>query len=401
MNIQKDIKGRDIKGQAEGPDIIDGEGFVLPDEPPPSTRVRLRTPLLIAGPLVVALLALFLYLRGGRYESTDNAYVQASKVQVSANVAGRVIEVDVVNNQHVRAGQILFRLDPAPYQAKVDEAQARLSAAMLQIGSLQANYRQGNSELTAAQDRLRFAERERDRQKELFAAGISSQAQYDNAALAAVTARQQIQTLIQQNASVLANLGGSPDRPIAANAIVRQAQAALDQAKLDLSYTVIRAPQDGVVAKVDQLPVGNYVDAARPVFSLVGTKLWIEANFKENQLHYMRPGQPATVKIDAFPDVKLTARVTSFSPGTGNSFSLLPAENATGNWVKVVQRLPVELTLDAIPANLPLQAGLSADVTVDTGHRRHLFGGGTPPAGAPAGITAGATPAAATAATAR
>jgi membrane fusion protein (multidrug efflux system) len=349
-------------------------------------RARFRKPLFIAGPVIVALIGLFLYLHGGRYESTDNAYVQSAKVSVSANVSGRVIAVEVANNQRVRKGQVLFRLDPAPYKTMVEEARAKLAATRLQIGTLRANYREGASELKAAQDKVHFAERERDRQKELLAEGISSQAQYDNAALAAETARQQVQTVVQQNAGVLAQLGGAPDTAIDDNPIVRQAKAALDSAELKLGYTVVRAPQDGIVTKVDQLPVGNYVEASRPVFTLVGTRLWIEANFKENQLAYMRLGQPATVEIDAYPDLDLTAHVASFSPGTGNTFALLPPENATGNWVKVVQRLPVELHLDKVPEGVPLHAGLSATVTVDTGHRRHLFGGGSDDkrAGAPA-----------------
>ena len=364
-----------MTAEIETENLQDTSGYLSKGAERPARRNRYRLPLLIAAPVVVIAGALLVYLQGGRYEATDDAYVQSAKVQVSANVSGRVISVNVTNNQRVRTGQVLFTLDPAPYQALVDEAAAKLASARLRIGSLQANYRQGASELLAAQDRLHFAERERDRQKDLLAEGISSQAQYDAAALAAVAARQQIETVVQQNASVLASLGGKADRPVDDNPIVREALAALDQATLRLGYTTIRAPQDGVVTKVDQLPVGNYVDASRPVFTLVGTSLWIEANFKEDQLHYMRLGQPATVKVDAFPDLKLKARLANFSPGTGNTFSLLPPENATGNWVKVTQRLPVEFLLGQAPANVPLHAGLSASVTVDTGHRRHLFGG--------------------------
>ncbi|HEX3366655.1 HlyD family secretion protein [Phenylobacterium sp.] len=351
------------------------------DNPEPHTRrARYRKPLMFAAPVVAIAGGLFIYLHGGRTEATDDAYVQSVKVQVSANVPGRVVAVGVTNNQQVRTGEMLFRLDPAPYQAMVDEAAAKLASARLRIAALQANYRQGASELKAAQDRLHFAERERDRQQELLGQGISSQAQYDTAALAAVAARQQIETVAQQNASVLASLGGEASRPVDENPIVREAQAALDQANLKLGYTTVRAPQDGIVTRVDQLPVGNYVEASKPVFTLVGTSLWIEANFKEDQLHYMRLGQPATVKLDAFPDLKLQARLANFSPGTGNTFSLLPPENATGNWVKVTQRLPVEFALGPTPGNLPLHAGLSASVTVDTGHRRHLFGGDPKPA---------------------
>jgi len=347
-------------------------------EPRPSRLRRLRRPLLLLAPLVVILGALFFYLQGGRYEETDNAYLQSGLVSVSPNVAGRVIAVAVRNNQIVHKGDVLFRIDPAPFQAAVDEAQAQLAAAKTEVGSLRANYAQGQSELAAAQQRVLFANREAARQKELVAEGISSQAQYDQALLAARTAGQAIQTTTQANASVQASLSGNVNGPVTAQPGVQRAQAALDRARLNLGYTVVRAAQDGTVAKVDQLQVGDYVTAARPVFSLAGTRLWVEANFKENQLRYMRLGQPATVKVDAFPDLHLTARLSSFSPGTGNSFSVLPAENATGNWVKVVQRLPVELTIDRVPTDIPLHAGLSVEVNVDTGHQRHLFGADTP-----------------------
>jgi membrane fusion protein (multidrug efflux system) len=160
---------------------------------------------------------------------------------------------------------------------------------------------------------------------------------------------------------------------------VRRAASQLDKARLSLRDTVVRAPQDGVVTRVHQLQVGNYVTAGRTVFMLTGTRFWVQANFKENQLRYMRVGQPAEVTIAAFPDHPLKAHIASFSPGTGNSFSILPAENATGNWVKVVQRLPVEVALDELPEGLPLHTGLSVDVEVDTGHQRHLFGPDTPP----------------------
>jgi membrane fusion protein (multidrug efflux system) len=310
---------------------------------------RLRKPLLFAVPLLVLIGALAFYLHGGRYQSTDDAFLDAGMVSVSPNVAGRVIEVDVHNNQHVHKGDVLFRIDPAPFQAAVDEAQAQLHDAITNVGSMRANYRQGQADLAAAQAKLHFAQREAARQKELVQEGISSQSQYDQARLA-----------------------------------VQKAQAALDRAKLDLSYTVVRAAQDGIVSKVDQLQVGDYVEASKPVFTLVGNRIWVTANFKEDQLQYMRLGQPATIAIDAFPDLDIKGHVASFSPGTGNAFSVLPAENATGNWVKVVQRLPVEIAIDNPPADVPLHAGLSVEATVDTGHKRHLFGPDTPPATAAA-----------------
>lgn len=380
VDTLRDTQGHDLLGdELAGRAAVSEQTAPTPDPAPvptnePSSRKRrLRGPLLLLAPVVVVIGALFLYLHGGRLEETDNAYLQAGLVAVSPNVAGRVVSVAVRNNQRVRRGDVLFRIDPAPFRAAVDEAEAQLATAGTEVEALRANYAQGESELAAARQRVLFANREAARQKELVGEGISSQAQYDQALLAARTAAQAIQTTTQQNAGVRASLSGDPRTPTARQPGVRRAQAALERARLNLGYTVVRAAQDGVVAKVDQLQVGNYVTAGRPVFSLAGTRLWVEANFKENQLRYMRLGQSATVRVDAFPDLKLTARLTSFSPGTGNSFSVLPAENATGNWVKVVQRLPVELTLDRVPADVPLQSGLSVEVTVDTGHQRRLW----------------------------
>jgi membrane fusion protein (multidrug efflux system) len=343
----------------------------------PPRRRALRTTLLVLGPVVAVIAALFFYLHGGRYEETDNAYFQSGLVAVSANVSGPVVSVEVHDNQQVKAGQVLFRIDPAPYQAAVDEAAAALATANTQVAALRANFAQGQADVQSARDKLAYATREAARQKELLAEGISSQAQYDLAVLARQNAAQAIQSNQQQAQSVAASLSGHVAAPSASQPAVKRAQAALERAQLNLGYTVVRAAQDGIVTKVNQLQVGSYVTAAKPVFTLAGVRIWVEANFKENQLSYMRVGQPAEFSVDAFPDLKLTGHLTSFSPGTGNSFALLPAENATGNWVKVVQRLPVELSIDNLPKDIPLHAGLSVNVTVDTGHVRHLFGGAT------------------------
>jgi membrane fusion protein (multidrug efflux system) len=386
-SFETDQRLREGDPQMEGHDVVGDEFAEMREERVEEQREaveqtrrkrRWRKPLLFAAPLIIIVGAIFFYLHGGRYEATDDAFLNAGMVSVSPNVAGRVIEVDVHNNQHVHKGDVLFRIDPAPYQAAVDEAQAQLHDAITSVGSTRANYRQGQAELAAAQAKLHYAEREAARQKELVQEGISSQAQYDQAELAVQTARQNIQSSQQSNASIAASLTGSVNAPVGQQPAVQKAQAALERAKLDLGYTVIRAAQDGIVSKVDQLQVGDYVDASKPVFSLVGNRIWVEANFKENQLQYMRLGQPATIKVDAFPDLHLKGHVASFSPGTGNAFSVLPAENATGNWVKVVQRLPVEISIDNPPASVPLHAGLSVEATVDTGHQRHLFGADTP-----------------------
>jgi membrane fusion protein (multidrug efflux system) len=344
---------------------------------PSPRRRRLRAPLLLAAPIVAIVLGLFFYLGGGQYQETDNGYIQSGLVPVSASVSGPVVSIAVVNNQRVRVGDILFRIDPAPYQAAVDEAAAELANARAQVSALRANYREGEASLQAGRDKLAYADREAARQKSLLAEGISSQNQYDQAVLAAQTARQQIQTSVQQNAGVAATLTGNVAAPTERQPGVQRARAALERARLNLGYTVVRAAQDGIVTKVNQLQIGSYVSASKPVFTLAGTRLWVEGNFKEDQLNHMRIGQRATFRVDAFPDLKLTGRLASFSPGTGNSFSLLPAENATGNWVKVVQRLPIEFSIDALPKDVPLHAGLSVEVEVDTGYKRHLFGAAT------------------------
>ena len=341
----------------------------------PARHAR-RGALAIVAIVLVLLVAVAAYLHGGRYQSTDDAYLQSGLAQVAPNVSGPVISHAVHDNQQVLAGDELFRVDPAPFRSAVEEAQAELAGARAKVEALRASYRQGGAALATARERLAYATREADRQQALLARGIASRAQVDQALLDRRIARQTIETATQQNAGVEANLAGGPDVLTAQQPMVRRAQAALDRARLDLSYTVVRALQDGTVTRVDDLQVGDFVTAGRPVFALAGRHVWVAANFKESQLQYMRVGQHATIHVDAFPDKPLDAHVRSFSPGTGNSFALLPPENATGNWVKVVQRLPVMLELDRVPADRPLHAGLSVEATVDTGHVRRLFGHG-------------------------
>lgn len=332
---------------------------------PRSLKERLRLPLMIGVPLLAAGVGLYYYLTSGRYQSTDDAYVRAAQVSISTNVSGRVSEVDVHENQSVRRGQLLFRLDERPFRIAVEDARARLSSARLTVQALEATYRQRQADLAAAESTLAYQQREYDRQKRLLSSGIASQAQADRALLARNTAAQNVAAAQQQIRSVLANLGGSPELPVDRHPSVEEAQAKLDRALLDLSYTTIVAPIEGIVTKVDQLQVGDYINKATPAFMLVATHdVWVEANFKENQLARMRPGESARIVIDAYPGRTYDAVVGSVSPGTGAVFSLLPPENATGNWVKVVQRLPVRLHFKGeAPA---LAAGLSANVTVDT-----------------------------------
>ncbi|MBW8753120.1 MAG: HlyD family secretion protein [Sphingomonadales bacterium] len=350
----------------------------------PRQRRALRRILMLAAPIVVLIGALYFYLTGGRYETTENASLQTGMVAVSASVSGKVTSIEVTENQLVHKGDVLFRIDSDSFQSAVAAAEAQLASARTDVGSMQADYQEALSQVSAAQARAAYARNEAARQASLLKEGISSKAQADQAATEARTARDAIAAAQAKAESLRASLSGNVGGPADAQPAVRKAASQLESARISLNDAVVRAPQDGIVTRVHQLQVGNYVTAGRTVFMLTGTRFWVQANFKENQLRYMRVGQPATVKIDAFPDHKLKAHVASFSPGTGNSFSILPAENATGNWVKVVQRLPVEIAIDEVPTNLPLHSGLSVDVEVDTGHQRHLFGADTPPYTPPA-----------------
>jgi membrane fusion protein (multidrug efflux system) len=331
---------------------------------------RNRRTLLIGGPILLLLAALIFYMLTGRYVSTDDAYIQSARVDISTEVSGRIAEIDVHDNQLVRKGQVLFRLDTPRFHIAVADAQAQLAAAQIKVPALKAVWRQRQADEAAARNALAFASREFDRQTKLEGQGISSRAQLDQAKTSFQSAQQQLAAAQQQTASALADLGGDADAPAQSLPVVRQAQAALDHALLELSYTVVHAPSDGIVAKVEQIQVGDHVNAAAPLFALMSnSNIWVEANFKETDLTYMRPGQDATFSVDAYPSRTFTGKVISTSPGTGSSFSLLPPENSSGNWVKVVQRLPVRLSIES-NGDMPLAGGMSVVAEVDTRHRR-------------------------------
>jgi membrane fusion protein (multidrug efflux system) len=274
---------------------------------------------------------------------------------------------------------VLFTLDERPFRIAVAEAQAQLAGARLRIEAMKATYQQRLADRQAAQDLLAYRQTELQRQQRLAAAGISSRAQLDQALHEADAARQQLAASRESIANIMADLGGTADVPIEQHPSLRQAQAQLDRALLNLSYTTIKAPTDGIATKVEQIQAGDYITASTPVFALMSNSdIWVEANFKETDLTHMRIGQRAEITIDSYPDRVFDGQLISLSPGTGSSFSLLPPENATGNWVKVVQRLAVRIAFDPLPADVPLRAGLSVTVHVDTQHHRTLFGGKAP-----------------------
>lgn len=342
----------------------------VPAMPRRTVRERLRRPLMLVVPIVLAVLGAGYYLAEEPYVSTDDAFVRAAKVTVNARVAGQVVKIAVRDNEQVRRGKVLFQIDPEPYQIAVDRAEAQLASARLQIELLKTTYRQQQAELQSAKDSAAYDERDYNRKKALVANDFTPREVYDQTETTLKVARQHVTSIEQQIANTVVALDGDPNVPVDRHPTVRAAKAQLDRNKLDLSYATVTAPEDGIVTRVDDLQIGDFVNPGAAVFSLLSSRrVWIEANFRETGLTHMRPGQEAAIGVDAYPDRTFRAHIVSMSPGTGSDFSVLPPENATGNWVKVVQRLPVRLELDELDPNRPLFSGISATVRVDTGYR--------------------------------
>ncbi len=336
----------------------------------PTRKFILTVLIAVLGPLAAAAVGGYLWLASGRVMTTDNAYVKADKIAVSPVVAGRVVEVMVDADQPVGRDQVLFRIDPEFFQLALDKAEAELEQTKTRIEAMRAEYQEATSELKEAEDRLQFYIAQRARQKQLADKGVGRAFVFEEADSNADAARARVATGRQKLQRVLAQLGGDVDIKAEAHPLVREKMAARDRAKAELAHTVVRAPVSGIVTNFD-LQRGEYVAVGRVVFSLVGTEdTWVQANYKETELTYVQVGQKATVHVDTYPDHIWTARVSSISPATGAEFAILPPQNATGNWVKVVQRLPVRLRLEPQLGAPPLRAGMSVIVDIDTGHER-------------------------------
>lgn len=292
------------------------------------------------GPALLALVMLVYWALNAGAVSTDDATVSAARVAISSEVRGRIVSVEVHDNQLVHAGDVLVRLDETDYQTALTNAEAQLASARLQVEASRAQYT--------------YAQREYARQRNLFAAGVASRHDVEEAQSAANVAARQ------------AGLTGSRVVSVDQHPAVLAAQAALTQAQTNLADTTIRAPRDGVVTRVDQVQIGTYAQPAQSLFWLISGQPWVDASFKEDQLEHLQPGQPVVIHIDAYPHETFRGHVASLSPGTGAAFSVLPTQNSSGNWVKVVQRLNVRIAFDNLPQGITPAIGLSANVRVDT-----------------------------------
>jgi membrane fusion protein, multidrug efflux system len=344
------------------------------DAPSRSSRRWQRRALFLLLPIVL-IVGGYLYSEGGAYMSTDDAYVEADKVGLSTDVSGMVESIEVRDNQHVPAGQVLFRLDFLPFQLKLDQAQAQLGVVRDNLNALKANYQNMQARIKQSEDQIAFNQLQYRRQAVLAREQFAAQTALDQAQMNLQTSQQSLASLEAQLAAIVANLDGNPDIPIEQYPQYRQAVAARSEAARELRDTVVRAPFAGTVTNVPSLQPGMYLPASTPAFNLVDTdRVWIEAQPKETELTYVRPGQPATVTVDTYPGRAWHGTVASIGPAAQSEFSLLPAQNTSGNWVKVVQRIPLRVRMDSTGKDMPpLRAGMSVEVSVDTGHKRGLW----------------------------
>jgi len=362
----------DREPEAE-PSVRPSVGPAEANSKPARSAKSLRRPLLFALLPLVLVVAGYFYVTGGSVMSTDNAYVQADMVGLSTDVSGIVREVSVHDNQQVAKGDVLFKLDDLQFRLALDRAEAQLGTTRNDLLALQTSYRNMQAQVEQAKKDVDFATVNFKRQQQLVASNFTPQATVDSTRNTLQGTQQKLASLTQQLAGLAANLNGNPDAAIEDHPRYKDALAARNEAARQLAHTIVRAPFAGVVTNVPSLQPGQYLAAAATAFNIVSSDhVWVEASPKETELTFVRPGQKATVEVDTYPGQQWTGTVESISPAAASSFSLLPAENTSGNWVKVVQRIPVRVRVDNAPGRPPLRVGMSVELSVDTGHERGL-----------------------------
>ena len=341
---------------------------------PKRSRARLRMVLLVIIPLIALGVGSYFYLMSGRYISTDNAYVGAQKVLITPDISGKIAKVTVTEGQRVNAGDPLIEIDSEPFRIAVTQAEARLAGVRTDFANLKTNHASQARRIALARETVELKQRDVARKTTLLGNKTGSQMDVDNAITAVVTAKTQLEMLEQQQEAIKNQLLGDPNLPIEKFPPYAQAAAALDQAKRDLDHTVLRAPIAGMATQVASIQLGRYVAAGTPVFSLVDdTRPWIDANPKETDITHLKVGQVVAITVDTFPGRSFRGVVAAVSPGTGAQFAILPPQNASGNWVKVVQRVPVRIEFNATEDVRDLRAGMSVTVDIDTGRQNTVL----------------------------
>ena len=341
-----------------------------------ANKALLRRVLMIGGVGVFLAIAAAFYLMGGRYIAADDSYIHANKLMVSTDVSGLVQSVNVHEGQQVKAGDILFTLDRKPFQIALENAQANLASTVQDVESTRAMYRAALGQIAAQQAQVNVNAATYARYQALAKQNAIAAMQLDTQRAAVLSAQATLASLRQNAATQLAKLNGNPELPAQQAPDYMKAKAAVDEAQRQLDHAVVRAPFAGTVGEVDSLQPGTLVISAMSAFTttsavgLIGKNLWISSDLKETDLTHVHPGAPVDITIDTYPGCKWTGHVDNVSAGSDSSFSALPAENASGNWVKVVQRIPVRIAIDKGECDRPLRAGMSAVISIDTGKRR-------------------------------
>jgi membrane fusion protein (multidrug efflux system) len=362
--------------QALRKQYVDAKGYIAALR---RDRRRLRIHLMVGGVALVALISAVAWFMGGRYASTDNAYVRAAKLMVSTDISGIVSEVNVKEGQTVKAGDVLFQVDPQQFRIALDNAAASLAQIALNIDSMKQDYRRMTSDIASQEAQVSLAQANYDRADALVKTGSGSRATYDQMRFTLETAKKQLQALNDQAKVQLARLAGNADIAPKDHPSYRQIKAQVDEAQRQLDHTTVRSPFNGIVTQVAALQPGTYLVAQTAALTNTGAvalvstdDIWVEANMKETDLTYVRIGNHVDISIDTYPDREWSGTVESISPASGAEFSLLPAQNTSGNWVKIVQRITVKVKVDRKPDDPPLRSGMSVYVSIDTKHRRSL-----------------------------
>lgn len=368
--------------QRPAPEKIEARESSIPTSPPRaepgdrdgnSKRRSLVRPILFALLPIALVIGGYLYVIGGAVMETDNAYVQADTVGISTDVSGMVQQVLVTDNQKVSKGDVLFKLDPKPFRFALERAEAQVGTTRNDLLAMEASYRNMQAQVEQAKADVDFNMTNFKRQEQLLTNNFTPRATYDAAKNSLQSAQQKLASVQQQLEGLAANLNGDPNAPIEDHPRYKDAVAARDEAARQLDDTTVHAPFDGIVTNVPTLQPGQYLAASTVGFNLVSSDhVWVQANPKETELTYVKPGQKATIEVDTYPGVEWSGTVDSISPASSSSFSLLPSENSSGNWVKVVQRIPLRVRVQSEPNKPPLRVGMSVELNVDTGHARGL-----------------------------